>query len=142
MWSVAVEPVESPESLTLLRDYVIEVSERYYQLHEGRSSTKTDSEEVLAASPTDDVACLLIGEYVGDAAACTGLRVLDPDTVELTRLYIRPAFRGTGGGAQLLGAVEVQARDLGAKRIVLDTRLDLVEARALYNRHGYTEIPA
>ena len=28
------------------------------------------------------------------------------------------------------------------KALVLDTRLDLVDARALYNRHGYTEIPA
>jgi hypothetical protein len=31
---------------------------------------------------------------------------------------------------------------MGAGRIVLDTRLDLVEARALYVRHGYAEIPA
>jgi hypothetical protein len=31
---------------------------------------------------------------------------------------------------------------LGAERIVLDSRLDLVEARALYLRRGYAEIQA
>ncbi|PWU62123.1 GNAT family N-acetyltransferase, partial [Micromonospora globispora] len=38
--------------------------------------------------------------------------------------------------------VEEQARAAGADRIRLDTRADLVEARALYARHGYVEIPA
>ena len=66
----------------------------------------------------------------------------DARTVELTRVFVRPALRGTGGGARLLAAVEEAARGLGAGRIVLDTRLDLVEARALYTRHGYAEIPA
>jgi GNAT superfamily N-acetyltransferase len=54
---------------------------------------------------------------------------------------VRPALRGTGGGAALLDAVDRAARDLNAQRIVLDTRLDLIEARALYVRHGYREIP-
>jgi GNAT superfamily N-acetyltransferase len=75
--------------------------------------------------------------------SCTaGLRVLDPRTVELTRMFVRPAVRRTGGGARLLAAIDEAARDIGAERIVLDTRLDLVEARALYLKHGYAEMPA
>ncbi|MEU8183686.1 GNAT family N-acetyltransferase [Micromonospora sp. NPDC049044] len=46
-----------------------------------------------------------------------------------------------GGGAALLAAVERVARTAGEDRIRLDTRDDLVEARALYARHGYVEIP-
>jgi ribosomal protein S18 acetylase RimI-like enzyme len=42
----------------------------------------------------------------------------------------------------LLTAVEQHARAAGAQAIRLDTRADLVEARALYARHGYVEIPA
>jgi ribosomal protein S18 acetylase RimI-like enzyme len=38
-----------------------------------------------------------------------------------------------------VAAAERAARELGAARIVLDTRGDLVEARALYARLGYTE---
>ncbi|MEK8105288.1 GNAT family N-acetyltransferase [Micromonospora sp. M12] len=42
----------------------------------------------------------------------------------------------------MLAALEQRARAAGADRIRLDTRDDLVEARALYARHGYVEIPA
>jgi hypothetical protein len=38
-----------------------------------------------------------------------------------------------------VAAAEEAARVLGARRLILDTRGDLVEARALYARLGYTE---
>ena len=145
-WRVALETVASTEAAALLREYYVEVSDRYYQLHCGRTSTPAEIEQGLAASPSDDLAppsgVFLLGRYGGAPAACAGLRVLDPGTVELTRVFVRPAVRGTGGGSRLLAAVDEAARDMGAARIVLDTRLDLVEARALYVRHGYAEIPA
>ncbi|WP_371477386.1 GNAT family N-acetyltransferase [Kitasatospora sp. NBC_00315] len=145
-WTVTPAPVGSSDALALLRDYYIEVSDRYYELHQGRSSTPAEIEEGLAGSPSDDLVpptgVFLIGRHGGAAQSCAGLRVLDGRTVELTRVFVRPALRGTGGGGHLLAAVDEAARGLGAERIVLDTRLDLVEARALYARHGYVEIPA
>ncbi|MFE0515827.1 GNAT family N-acetyltransferase, partial [Streptomyces sp. NPDC058964] len=56
-----------------------------------------------------------------------------------TRVVVYEALRGKGAAALLVGAAEDAARDLGATRIVLDTRSDLVEARALYARLGYRE---
>ncbi|MFC8454735.1 GNAT family N-acetyltransferase [Kitasatospora sp. NPDC057223] len=145
-WRIAPADVRSADAVALLRDYFIDVSDRYYELHEGRRSTPAEIEEGLAASPSDDLAAptglFLIGRHGDEAHACAGLRVLDPRTVELTRVFVRPALRGTGGGARLMAAVDEAARSLRAERIVLDTRLDLVEARALYTRHGYTETPA
>ena len=66
----------------------------------------------------------------------------EPGVAERRRMFVRPGLRGTGLAAGLLAAAEQSARDLGAARMRLDTRLDLVEARALYLRHGYTEVPA
>ena len=57
-------------------------------------------------------------------------------------MYVRPEHRGAGGGAALIAAIEAFASGGGATRIRLDTRSDLVEARALYARHGYREIAA
>ncbi|TDC39405.1 GNAT family N-acetyltransferase [Micromonospora sp. 15K316] len=145
-WTVAPVDVSSPEAASLLRDYFIDVSDRYFQLHLGRRSTPAEIEEGLADHPSDDLTpptgVFLVARHGDDPAGCAGLRVLDRRTVELTRMFVRHARRGTGGGARLLAAAEEAARDLGAARIVLDTRLDLVEARALYVRHGYAEVPA
>ncbi|MFG3223692.1 GNAT family N-acetyltransferase [Kitasatospora sp. NPDC048194] len=146
LWAVTPADVTTPEAGELLRDYYYDVADRYYRLHLGREGTPEELESGLADSPSDDLAApsglFLIGRYDGVAHACAGLRRYDDTTVELTRVFVRPALRGTGGGGRLLAAVDAAARAMGADRIVLDTRLDLVEARALYLRNGYQEIPA
>ncbi|MFE4976737.1 GNAT family N-acetyltransferase [Kitasatospora sp. NPDC056651] len=146
LWTVATADVTTPEALGLLREYYYDVANRYYRLHLGREGTAEELESGLADSPSDDLAApdglFLIGRHDGVAHSCAGLRRLDATTAELTRVFVRADLRGTGGGAALLAAVDLAARSLGADRIVLDTRLDLVEARAVYTRHGYREIPA
>ncbi|WP_031090129.1 GNAT family N-acetyltransferase [Streptomyces sp. NRRL WC-3549] len=72
-------------------------------------------------------------EEIDDGLTGDGAERLTPPTGQ---------FRSTGGGGLLLAAVEREARALGVTRIRLDTRHDLVEARALYARHGYAEVPA
>ncbi|MGA8114484.1 MAG: GNAT family N-acetyltransferase, partial [Actinocatenispora sp.] len=105
-WVVAVAPVGSDPAAALLREYFIEVSDRYYRLHHGRDSTPAEIEWGLAEFPSDDLApptgLFLLGRYRGEPAGCAGLRVQDAGTVELTRVYVRPDRRGTGGGARLL----------------------------------------
>lgn len=145
-WSIAPEPVDSAEAQALLRDYLLDVSDRYHLLHLGRRSTAEEIETGLAEYSSDDLApptgIFLLGRYGEDAAGCAGLRERDEHTVELTRVFVQHEFRGTGGGTQLLAAVDRAARDLCADRIVLDTRLDLIEARTLYLKNGYHEVPA
>ncbi|TXS02788.1 GNAT family N-acetyltransferase [Streptomyces sp. col6] len=141
-WTVAPEPVDSAEAALLRRDYYGEVAGRYW----GRQATAEEIDEGL----TDDGAELLaapsgafvVGRFEGRAAACAGLVLVDADTAELTRVFVRPEFRGTGGGGLLLAALEERARALGRSRLRLDTRNDLVEARGLYAKHGYREVPA
>ncbi|SEB81750.1 GNAT family N-acetyltransferase [Streptomyces melanosporofaciens] len=150
-WTIAARHVDDPASALLLREYLVDVADRYYQLHEERDSTPEEIEQALAEMPSDDLAppqgVFLLAHHDGELAGCAGVRLMDGRTAglkraaELKRVYVRPAKRGLGGGAALLAAVETAAGELGAERIALDTRLDLVEARALYARHGYREVP-
>ncbi|WP_344321595.1 GNAT family N-acetyltransferase [Streptomyces macrosporus] len=141
-WDIAPLPVGHPDSAALLRAYYDDIVGR----HHGRPVTDAELDEVLAEEPSDDLTAptghFLVGRYGGRPAGCVGLRVLDAETAELTRLFVRPEARGTGGGRRLLEAAERAAREvLGARVMRLDTRGDLVEARALYARSGYAEIP-
>ncbi|MFB4301776.1 GNAT family N-acetyltransferase [Actinomadura sp. NTSP31] len=61
--------------------------------------------------------------------------------VELKRMYVAPAHRGSGVAAALLAAAERAARSLGASRVVLQTGDRQPDAVRLYEREGYTRIP-
>ncbi|MEU0332919.1 GNAT family N-acetyltransferase [Streptomyces sp. NPDC006193] len=142
-WTIAPEPYDSPAAAALWRAYYTEVSDRWYLLHEGRRTDPDELEREIAARSGAELAPprgrLLVGRYDGTPAGSAGVRLLDADTAELTRVFLLPELRGRGGAGLLVAAAEEAARALGARRIVLDTRGDLVEARALYARLGYTE---
>ncbi|MGP4090168.1 GNAT family N-acetyltransferase [Streptomyces sp. KR55] len=142
-WTVAPEPVDSPDAAALWRAYYTEVSDRWYLLHQGRRTDPAELEREIAANAGDHLTppagCLLVARYDGTA----GVRLTeDPSTAELTRVFLLPELRGKGGAALLVAAAEDAARTLGAERMILDTRSDLVEARALYARLGYEETAA
>ncbi|MBA2811642.1 GNAT family N-acetyltransferase [Streptomyces sp. KM273126] len=143
VWSIAPEPHDSPVAAALWRAYYTEVSDRWYLLHEGRRTDSDELEREVAADTGDHLAppggLLLVARYGGDPVGTAGVRMLDSVTAELKRVFLHERARGRGGAALLVTAAEDAARGLGAERIVLDTRNDLVEARALYTRLGYEE---
>ncbi|MBB5114032.1 GNAT family N-acetyltransferase [Micromonospora echinospora] len=140
-WSTGVARPDDPDAVLLLREYMAEMVRRWY----GRPERPGEVDAALAEDLSDDLAppagLLVLARRDGRLAGCAGLR-WQPGWAELTRVYVRPEHRGAGGGAALITAIEAYAAEGGARRIRLDTRSDLVEARALYARHGYREIPA
>jgi len=73
---------------------------------------------------------------------CGGLRLLEPGTAEIKRMYVEPAARGTGVAAALLRALESHARDLGITRMLLETGVGQPDAIRFYQREGYEPIEA
>ena len=55
---------------------------------------------------------------------------------------MRPAARGLGIGRALITAIIRAAQELGYVEMRLDTLPTMAEAFALYQRFGFTEIPA
>ncbi|MFC8507447.1 GNAT family N-acetyltransferase [Streptomyces sp. NPDC057411] len=141
-WIFRPERVDTPDATALRRDYYGDVAGRYWK----RPASEAEIDEGLdgdgAERLTPPTGQFLVGRYDGVPAACGGVLMLDGERAELTRVFLRHAHRGKGGAGALMHQLEDAARALGARRMVLNTRLDLVEARALYTRHGYGEIPA
>src|SRR5262249_14199701 len=142
-WTIALAPIDHPDSVAAIRDYLEDVAGRYY----GRPATAQEIDQALALEPGDDLqppgGIFLLAKVDGAVVGCVGVKLLDPrtpETAELTKLYVYPGARGSGAGSRLVFAAERAARDLGAKLMRLNTRQDLVEAKRLYARHGYREI--
>lgn len=142
-WTVSPEPVNSAVAAALWRAYYTEVSDRWYLLHKGHRTDPAELEREIAADTGDELAppggLLLVARHDGEPAGTAGVRLLDADTAELKRVFLLPGARGRGGAALLVPAAEDAARSLGARRMILDTRSDLIEARRLYERLGYHE---
>ena len=76
----------------------------------------------------------------GHAVGCVALRPLGAELCEIKRLYVQPAFRGTGLGRRLAETVLAEAVRLGYRQVYLDTLPSMGGAIALYRALGFTEI--
>jgi GNAT superfamily N-acetyltransferase len=83
---------------------------------------------------------LLLAREGDEVVGCVGLRPLARDTGEMKRLYVRPTYRSAGAGRGLVEAVIAAAKEIGYRRLRLDTLPKLVAARRLYHILGFRPI--
>jgi GNAT superfamily N-acetyltransferase len=136
-----VEPT-SDAGRSAVRAYVADVASRYF----GRPATEEEADAALSEDPSDDLAppsgLLVVARERNTIVGCAGLRLVSERIGEVKRLFVAHHVRGRGLGRRLMGELERHAREHGLTQLRLDTRSDLVEARALYAALGYEEVPA
>ena len=78
----------------------------------------------------------------GTAIACGSFRPHDDGAVEIKRMFVAPAARRRGVARAVIAELEAWARERGFTAAILETGDRQAEAIALYERCGYTRIPA
>ncbi len=126
--------IDAPVAVQLISQLNTELSATYTE--EGATHFRLDAEEVAEGRGV-----FLVAYHDNQPVGCGALRKLDESTAEIKRMYVAPESRGRGVGRAVLNALEKEARNLGASRIVLETGARQKEASALYESDGFEPIP-
>lgn len=124
---------DHPAGAALREAQRIEIREVYYpELEDSEPGTKPSAA---------DIAVFYVA-FDGDRGVATGgLRPIDETHGEVKRMYVDPAYRGSGVATRMLRVLEQDARDRGWDRLVLETGDTMLPAQRFYTREGYTPIP-
>lgn len=120
-----------------LEAYFKELQERFDEGFNPELSVSANPEELVPPH-----GWFLLARVDGVAAGCGALKVTDEGYGELKRMWVAPSARGQGIAQRLLDALEAKAVAAGLDVLRLDTHRNLLEARGLYLRNDYVEIPA
>jgi putative acetyltransferase len=83
---------------------------------------------------------VLIAWDGAEAAGAVACRMFEPGVAEMKRLYVRPAYRGSGLGRELANELIDDARARGYRTIMLDTLESMSAARTLYRDLGFAPV--
>src|SRR5207302_11318252 len=109
----------------LFREYVASLAEDI-------SFQNVDDElRMLPGKYARPTGVVLIARVSTDIAGAVAYRMVEPGVAEMKRLYVRPAFRGSGLGRELANELIEDARARGYRTMLMDTLASVRSARAL-----------
>lgn len=131
--SIAAEPFDSEDARRLIASLDAGLAELYPPEQRFGPNLKAHHLEGGRGA-------FLIARNDGRAIGCGAIRLLDPTTAEAKRMYVEPDQRGKGVGSAVLAGLEAAAKQLGVRRLVLETGIYQHEALSLYRRAGFTQV--
>lgn len=136
--AVRISQAVSDENVALVRD----LFEQYAQLR-GYEFEDVNFEEEMAGLPGVYTPAkggrLLLATYEGEAAGVVGLKKIDAGLCEVKRLYVPPQYRGNGIGKMLVAEAVRQAKEMGYKKVLADTDLNMRIAMVVFDEHGFKQ---
>jgi GNAT superfamily N-acetyltransferase len=130
--SITAEPIDAPDGRRLIAALDAVLAELYPP--EQRFGN-LKAEHLEASRGT-----FLVARDGDRPVGCGAIRLIDPTTAEVKRMFVEPDRRGTGVGGAVLARLEAAATELGVRRLVLETGIHQGAAISLYRRAGFTQV--
>jgi GNAT superfamily N-acetyltransferase len=131
--TIAAEPFDTADARRLIEALDAHLTGRY-------TPEQRFGPNLKPAQLAPGLGTFVVARVDGRAVGCGAVRLLDPTTVEVKRMYVEPELRGRGVAKEILAHLEGAGRELGARRAVLETGIYQDEAIGLYRRAGYREL--
>ena len=113
-----------------------------YDLEPDPGATDADLEDIEQSYFQRGGTFFVLEEENGSIIGAYGLYPLENLMCELRKMYLSSSHRGKGLGRLLLDDALLRARQLGFRKMVLETASVLKEAIALYKSYGFAEYEA
>ena len=110
-----------------------------YNLKPDPAVTDVDIKNIEHSYFERGVAFYVLEEKDGSIIGAYGLYPVDRQTCELRKMYLHSSYRGKGLGKLLLEDALLRARQIGFKKMTLETASVLEEAISLYKSYGFVE---
>jgi len=131
--AITAEPFDSDDARRLIAGLDAGLAELYPPEERFGPNLKPEHLE-------DGRGTFLIARDGDRAVGCGAIRVLDPTTAEVKRMFVEPDQRGQGVGKAVLMSLEAAAKNMGVRRLALETGVHQHAAIALYRRAGFTQV--
>lgn len=125
-----------PGDEAAFRDINLEWIERYFVVEPKDHDVLGDPRKYIL-DPGGAILLALDGEAPVGAVA---LIVLGDGSVELAKMGVRPAAQGKGAGRMLVAAAVARAREMGMRRVYIETNTRLETAIRLYRDAGFVPL--
>ena len=89
---------------------------------------------------SESVSHVIIASVNGIAVGCAGLKPYSDSDAEVKRVWVKENCRRNSIANDMMNRIEEKAMELGFRRTILQTRLVMKEAVALYLKRGYQQI--
>lgn len=122
-----------PGDEAAFRDINLEWIERYFVVEAKDREVLGNPQKYIL----DPGGAILLAELDGVPVGVVSLVVMDSGSVELAKMGVRPAAQGKGAGRMLVAAAIETARQMGMKRVYIETNSVLGPALKLYRDAGF-----
>ncbi|KKQ27265.1 MAG: GCN5-related N-acetyltransferase [Candidatus Magasanikbacteria bacterium GW2011_GWC2_37_14] len=135
-----------------LRQFEEKDKEATYNLHiEGLKQSESFIDDPKAREQLDQDLKKIREEYIDSdgeffvaiiddkVVGMGALRKVDDITAEIKRMRVKPELQGKGIGALILDKLIEKAKELGYKKLLLDTSIKQIVAQRLYESRGFKE---
>ncbi|MVN75160.1 GNAT family N-acetyltransferase [Hymenobacter sp. HMF4947] len=106
---------------------------RYFQLEPADLKALDHPEEYIL----EPGGCILLAEVAGQVVGTCALLKMENDSYELAKMAVSPAVQGQNIGYQLGQAAVQRVRELGGRRVYLESNSKLAPALSLYRKLGF-----